>query len=249
MTNELNIAVTMATLESRNHIVGDIERGAKIYNGAGVEFDQDGPNSYRAAVPHKGNDRKSVFVTFSKDGRDLDDFYCDCTASRNPGVLCRHVVALVLAIQGGVIPSNLTLGKTATVSAVVTKNNTAKAAGSGNLEVFATPMMIALMERAACECLADCLEPGQTSVGTGINILHTAASPVGMEITATAVIEYVFGSRIEFKIAAGDGAGEIGNGKHTRVIVDAKRFVDKSQNRQKCKSVHSPFTLKFSPFE
>jgi predicted thioesterase len=91
--------------------------------------------------------------------------------------------------------------------------------------------MIALMERAACECLADCLEPGQTSVGTGINILHTAASLVGMEITATATIECVSGSRIEFKIAASDGVGEIGNGKHTRVIVDAKRFVDKSKNR------------------
>jgi predicted thioesterase len=61
--------------------------------------------------------------------------------------------------------------------------------------------------------------------------LHTAASPVGVEITATATIEYVFGGRVEFKITASDGAGEIGNGKHTRVIVDAKRFVDKSQNR------------------
>jgi predicted thioesterase len=129
----------------------------------------------------------------------LDNFYCTCTALRNPGVLCRHVVAVVLAIQGGVVPSNLTLGKTATVVAAVTENNTAKAVGSGSLDVFATPMMIALMERAACECLADCLESGQTSVGTGINVSHTAASPVGVEITATATIEYVFGGRIEFK--------------------------------------------------
>jgi predicted thioesterase len=123
------------------------------------------------------------------------------------------------------------IGKTATVIAAVAESDTAKAVGSGSLDVFATPMMIALMERAACECLADCLEPGQSSVGTEINVSHTAASPVGAEISATAAVEQVFGRRVEFKITARDGAGEIGNGRHTRVIVDAKRFADHAQNR------------------
>ena len=61
-------------------------------------------------------------------------------------------------------------GKSATVTTTVTDKNTAKAVGSGSLDVFATPMMIALMEQAACACIADSLEPGQTSVGTQMNV-------------------------------------------------------------------------------
>ncbi len=80
------------------------------------------------------------------------------------------------------------IGKTASVKATVNEQNTARAAGSGNLEVFATPSMIALMERASCECLAGSLELGQTSVGISVCVDHTEASPLGAEITATAVI-------------------------------------------------------------
>jgi predicted thioesterase len=127
----------------------------------------------------------------------------------------------------GDIDSKLTLGKTATAKDTVSDSNTAKAAGSGSLDVYATPMMIALMERAACECLADGLEPEDTSVGTEINVSHTAASPIGAEISATATIRQVFGRKIEFAVSASDDAGEIGNGKHTRVIVDAKRFIER----------------------
>jgi len=123
------------------------------------------------------------------------------------------------------------LGNTASAGAVVTDSNTAKAAGSGSLDVFATPMMIALMERAACECLADALEPGQTSVGTKIDVAHTAASPVGAEITAAATIVHVLGRTVEFTVTASDGTGEIGNGKHTRVIVDSEKFSLKAKQR------------------
>jgi predicted thioesterase len=119
------------------------------------------------------------------------------------------------------------MGKTATTTATVTGQNTAKAVGSGSLDVFATPMMVALMERAACECLADALEPGQTSVGTRVDIEHTAASPIGAEITATATVADIDGRKIEFEVAANDSNGEIGRGKHTRVIVDEERFMAK----------------------
>jgi len=88
-------------------------------------------------------------------------------------------------------------------------------------------MMIALMERAACECLSDCLEEGQTSVGTMVNVEHITASPIGAEITATATIESVFGRKIEFVVTASNGEREIGRGKHTRMIVDAERFMKK----------------------
>ena len=122
---------------------------------------------------------------------------------------------------------SVTLGKTSVASILVSEANTAKAVGSGNLDVFATPMMIALMEKAACKCLSDVLEAGQTSVGTEINVTHTAASPIGAEITATATIESVSERKIEFKLFASDGTKEIGSGTHIRVIVDAERFMVK----------------------
>jgi len=146
--------------------------------------------------------------------------------------VCRHVVAAVLAIQGGIAESKLILGKTAVVKITVKDDNTAKAVGSGNLDVFATPMMIALMEQAACECLANCLEAGQTSVGCSVNIEHLAASPIGAQITATATIEHIFGRKIEFTVTASDGCREIGNGKHTRMIVDAEQFMRKIFNNE-----------------
>jgi RimJ/RimL family protein N-acetyltransferase/predicted thioesterase len=121
------------------------------------------------------------------------------------------------------------IGKTATTTTIVSENNTAKAVGSGSLNVFATPMLIALMERAACECLA--LDNGQTSVGTAINIEHTAASPLGAEITSTATITAVDGRKIEFEVAASDNKGEIGRGTHTRFIVDGERFMTKARVR------------------
>jgi len=125
----------------------------------------------------------------------------------------------------------LTPGKTASARTVVSENNIAKAVWSGALEVFATPMMIALMEQAACECLADGLDPGQTSVGTEINVSHTAASPVGTEIIATATIEAVSGRKVEFIVTASDTSGEIGRGKHTRFIVEADKFMKKAETR------------------
>ena len=227
------IAVTLATLESHNHIVGDIERGVKIYHRGGVEFMEYEPGLYWAQVPHKGDDTKAVTVVFTRDGQDLEQYSCHCCWRSRGNPVCRHVVAAVLAIQGGVVESKLALGKTATVSTTVTEQNTAAAVGSGSLNVFATPMMIALMEQAACAALTDALEPRQTSVGTQISVTHTAASPLGAEVTATAAIEYVFGRRIEFSVTASDGAGEIGNGKHTRMIVDGERFQAKALSRGK----------------
>ena len=214
----------MVTLESHNHIVGDIERGVRVFESGGVEFDEREPGIYWARVPHKKGS-KVVSVVFSKDGRDIKAHTCNCSSDyRNP-VVCRHVVSTVLAIQGGIVESGLSLGKSASVSDVVSEKNTASAVWSGSLDVFATPMMIALMERAACECLADGLDTGETSVGTEVNVSHTAASPLGMEVTATATIEFVFGRKVEFVVTASDSSGEIGKGRHSRVIVDKDRFL------------------------
>jgi len=225
------LAVTMATLESHNHFVGDIERGEKIYMKGGLEILEAPPNFYWAKVPHK-NDIKVVTLSFSRDGQNLDKYVCNCSANYNKPPLCRHVVAAVLEIQGGVAESKLALGKSASISAVVDESNIAKTVGSGSLNVFATPMMIALMERAACECLTDCLDEGQTSVGSSVSVEHTVASPLGTEITATATIEYVFGRKIEFKVSACDNVGEIGKGTHVRMIIDSERFMKKAETRK-----------------
>jgi predicted thioesterase len=124
------------------------------------------------------------------------------------------------------------VGKTASVTTVVNDTNTAAAMRSGALPVFATPSMAALMERAACECLAGCLDDGHTSVGTALNIKHTAASPISAAVTATAKVVSVDGSKIEFEVAASDDTGEIGRGSHTRRDVDAERFMKKSGRRK-----------------
>ena len=125
----------------------------------------------------------------------------------------------------------ITVGKTAAVKTTVDKNNTARAIDSGSLDVFATPMMIALMESAACEALSDALEAGQTSVGTQISVSHTAAAPLGSTITAAATVTNVSGRKIEFAVTASDDAGEIGNGTHVRFIVDKTKFMAKMNER------------------
>jgi len=86
------------------------------------------------------------------------------------------------------------------------------------------------MEQAACECLT--LDAGQTSVGTAISVEHTAASPIGATVTATAKITAIDGRKIEFEVAARDNVGEIGRGTHTRFIVDAERFMTKASARK-----------------
>ena len=118
-------------------------------------------------------------------------------------------------------------GRTATIRSAVNSGNTAKTVGSGSLEVLATPAMIALMEQAACACLAECLAPELTTVGTQINVDHSAASPIGEEITATAVIMKISGRRIEFAVSARDSKQEIGKGRHTRVLVKTDEFLHK----------------------
>ena len=124
----------------------------------------------------------------------------------------------------GVTPP-FAVGQVGTATTEVSAAHTAQAVGSGSLPVFATPMLVALMEQAACHCLAPHLPEGQTSVGTHVDIHHTAASPQGAHITATATITQVNGRQIVFEVRATDGTQEVGHGTHTRVAVDAARFM------------------------
>ena len=116
-------------------------------------------------------------------------------------------------------------GYSYTSTTVVNNNNTAKALGSGDMDVFATPAMVALMENAAMNAVAPHLEEGQTTVGTQISTSHIKASALGATITATAVLTAVDGRSLTFEITARDGENVIGEGTHTRFIVDRERFL------------------------
>lgn len=114
---------------------------------------------------------------------------------------------------------------------IVTEENTALAAGSGDLRVFATPHMIALMENAAVSSIARFLEEGQSSVGTLISVTHDAATPVGMKVWAESEVVAVEGRKVTFKLEAFDEAGKIGGGTHERFIISPDRFIQKVYNK------------------
>ena len=122
-------------------------------------------------------------------------------------------------------------GATAEIGLVVGAADTAIAAGSGDLPVLATPRMIALMEQAACAALQPWLARGLTSVGTLIEVSHTAPTGVGARVRARATVTAVEGSRVEFDVAAVEVRGTeevpIGRGRHTRAVVDGARFASR----------------------
>ena len=125
----------------------------------------------------------------------------------------------------------ITVGMKAEVGTLVEREDTAKEVGSGDLLVYATPCMVALMEGAACEAIAEALSDTQTTVGTMLNIEHISATPVGLEVRAVAEVTAVEGKVITFAVTAFDEAGEIGKGTHKRVIVPTQKFLEKAYNK------------------
>lgn len=123
------------------------------------------------------------------------------------------------------------VGMKGTAASLVEREDTALEVGSGELLVYATPCMAALMEGAACEAIAGVLDENKTSVGTELTIRHLSATPVGLEVHADAEVTAVEGNTITFQITAFDEAGKIGEGVHKRVIVSAQRFLDKTYSK------------------
>jgi predicted thioesterase len=120
----------------------------------------------------------------------------------------------------------------ATVNDIVTDNNTALSVGSGSLAVYATPAMLALIEKAACEALNGILDEAETTVGTLLNVKHIAATPVGMKVSATAELIERDGRRLVFKVEANDECGRIGEGIHERFIVNSEKFIRKTYSKK-----------------
>ena len=126
----------------------------------------------------------------------------------------------------------LKVGMKGYAETVVSMENTAKKMGSGTLNVFATPAMVALMEEASWKCVADELEPGMGTVGTSMQIKHVAATPLGMKVTAECELLEVDGRRLVFSVQASDEAGVIGNGTHERFIVAEEKFLAKTESKK-----------------
>ena len=121
------------------------------------------------------------------------------------------------------------IGTKCQLEQVVTNELTAAAVGSGLLPVFGTPYMIGLMENAAQSALGVFLEEGQGSVGTHLDVKHTAPTPIGMKVWVEAEVTAVSenGKMIDFALKAWDEKGPIGEGTHTRAIINNERFLAK----------------------
>ncbi len=110
---------------------------------------------------------------------------------------------------------------------IVATSDTAKAQGSGDMEVLSTPRLVALMENAAMLAAAPSLEEGETTVGSEISVSHLSPSAIGAEVVATAVLEKVEGRKLTFSVSAREGGKIVGEGRHVRYIVNRQRFLDK----------------------
>ncbi len=114
----------------------------------------------------------------------------------------------------------------------VAVGNTAKEVGSGSVAVFATPMLVAILENAAINALEGKLPAGSTTVGMEIAIKHLAATPVGMVVKAEAFLEEVEGRRLTFRVEAHDQVEKVGEGRHVRFILNAEKFMEKASQKR-----------------
>ncbi len=126
----------------------------------------------------------------------------------------------------------LTIGLSYELSEEVTKEKLASTKGSGGLDVFATPEMITMMEKAALLAVSKQLPEGDTTVGTAVNIKHTSPTLPGSTVRVTAALTEIDGRRLLFEVKAFDEAGEIGSGTHERFIVTAERFLEKAEKKK-----------------
>lgn len=122
---------------------------------------------------------------------------------------------------------SLILGLRAESSVKAGPDNTAAVMGSGDLDVFATPAMIALAENAAMKAVAPFLDDGETTVGNFVEMSHLKPTVLGNTVTAKATLTGIEGRRLTFSVHVSDTAGAIGEGRHVRYIVDRAKFLSK----------------------
>lgn len=126
----------------------------------------------------------------------------------------------------------LQLGIKGRQEVMVTEDNSAAALGSGLLDVFATPAMIALMEKTSFMSVAPYMNDGEGTVGTALNIKHTAATPLGMRVYCESELVEVDGRRLVFHVEAFDESGKIGEGEHERFVINNEKFMMKALKKK-----------------
>ena len=126
----------------------------------------------------------------------------------------------------------MNIATTYTQEITVEKNMLASVMGSGLVDVFATPYMIAKMEETCSMCVAHELEEGSVTVGVLVNITHLAATPLGMKITFKSELLEVNGKMLTFKVEAFDEVSKIGEGTHTRAIVNKEKFEARTNSKK-----------------
>lgn len=119
----------------------------------------------------------------------------------------------------------LTVGTVGEAAVAVTADNTAERFGNKGAAVFATPLLVALMEQAAIAAIKPCLADGEGSVGTRVEVSHLAATPVGMTVRARAELVEIAGKKLTFAVEAFDDREKVGEGRHERYIIDNAKFM------------------------
>ena len=160
--------------------------------------------------------------------------YCGRTIpqARSPGLASSNIWStLVDGCFLMILPPQLQPGLTGTTEILVGTRDTAPHIGSGKIKVLATPVMVSLMEEAALNAVEGFLPPGHQTVGTRLDITHTAATPVGLRVTAIAELTRIDGRRLTFRVWAQDERERIGEGTHERIIVDVSRFDARAQQK------------------
>jgi len=130
-----------------------------------------------------------------------------------------------------ILDNNLRVGITAQVGKTVSEDDTAVKFGSGGVRVFATPMMVALMENAALNAVDPHLGEDSATVGLSLNVKHLAATPVGMKVTAAAELIGIEGKKLTFKVEAYDEQEKIGEGIHERYIIKLSKFLERAAQK------------------
>lgn len=126
---------------------------------------------------------------------------------------------------------NLKEGMLGHVETIVSEKNTAMAFASGGVEVFATPMMIGMMEKASLSAVDSFLPEGYATVGTQVNVSHISATPLGMKVWAKAELIKFKGKALTFKVEAFDEVEKIGEGTHDRFIISLEKFIEKTNGK------------------
>ena len=141
----------------------------------------------------------------------------------------------------------LTTGIHGEQSVAVTNENTAKTMGSGTLDVFATPALVALAEKTCWMSVAEALDEGCGTVGTKLELEHTAPTPVGMTVTCESELVAVEGRKLVFKVSLHDEKGPVGGGTHERFVINNAKFAAKAESKKK-ETSQSNFARQPFPF-